>query len=142
PFTDRRRALEKFIAAQGEAPGTRLSPSIADRDAALTWIERLGGDIDGVIAKRADLPYLAGSRDGMQKYKLARTADCVVGGLRYNANSPLVGSLLLGLYDEAGLLNHVGFTSTLPAKEKPALTQRLEPPIESPGFTGRAPGRP
>jgi ATP-dependent DNA ligase len=78
----------------------------------------------------------------MQKYKLTRTADCVVGGFRYNANSPLVGSLLLGLYDEAGLLNHVGFTSTLPAKEKPALTRRLEQLIEPPGFTGRAPGGP
>ena len=101
-----------------------------------------GGDIDGIIAERADLPYLSGSRDGMQKYKLTRTADCVVGGFRYNANSPLVGSLLLGLYDDDGLLNHVGFTSTLPAKEKPALTRRLEQLVEPPGFTGRAPGGP
>src|SRR2546429_1783358 len=67
PFTDRRQALEKFVAAQGDAPGIRLSPSIADREAALGWIERLSGDIDGGIAKRADLAYLAGSRDGMQK---------------------------------------------------------------------------
>jgi len=142
PFTDRRQALEKFVAAQGDAPGIRLSPSIADRVAALGWIERLGGDIDGVIAKRADLPYLAGSRDGMQKYKLGRTADCVVGGFRYGKDSDLVGSLLLGLYDEAGLLNHVGFTATLPAKDKPALTRRLEQLVEPPGFTGRAPGGP
>ena len=78
----------------------------------------------------------------MQKYKLTRTADCVVGGFRYNANSPLVGSLLLGLYDDGGLLNHVGFTTTLPAKDKPALTRRLEQLIEPPGFTGRAPGGP
>jgi ATP-dependent DNA ligase len=142
PFTDRRQALEKFVAAQGDAPGIRLSPSIADREVALGWIERLGGDIDGVIAKRADLPYLAGSRDGMQKYKLTRTADCVVGGFRYGKDSNLVGSLLLGLYDEAGLLNHVGFTATLPAKDKPALTRRLEQLVEPPGFTGRAPGGP
>ena len=142
PLTERRPALEKFTATEGDAPGIRLSPSIADRDAALGWLDRLGADVDGVIAKRADLPYLAGSRDGMQKFKLQRTADCVVGSFRYGKNSDLVGSLLLGLYDDAGLLNHVGFTATLPAKEKPALTRRLEQLIEPPGFTGRAPGGP
>lgn len=142
PFTERRRALEEFFAGEGEPAGIRLSPSIADREAALAWLDRLGGDIDGIIAKRADLPYLAGSRDGMQKYKLARTADCVVGGFRYGKNSELVGSLLLGLYDETDLLHHVGFTATLPAKDKPALTRRLEQLVEPPGFTGRAPGGP
>jgi ATP-dependent DNA ligase len=142
PFTERRRALEAFFATEHRSPAIRLSPSIADRAAALGWLDRLGGDIDGIIAKRADLPYLSGSRDGMQKYKLTRTADCVVGGFRYNANSPLVGSLLLGLYDEAGLLNHVGFTATLQAAEKPALTRRLERLVKPPGFTGRAPGGP
>jgi ATP-dependent DNA ligase len=142
PFTERRAALEAFLAAEHSSPMIRLSPSVADRAVALGWLDQLGGDIDGIIAKRADLPYLGGSRDGMQKYKLTRTADCVVGGFRYNANRPLVGSLLLGLYDDAGLLHHVGFTSTLPAKEKPALTRRLEQLIEPPGFTGRAPGGP
>ena len=142
PFTDRRAALDAFLAAEHGSPAIRLSPSTADRTAALGWLDRLGGDIGGIIAKHADLPYLGGSRDGMQKYKLTRTADCVVGGFRYNANSPLAGSLLLGLYDEAGLLHHVGFTATLPAKEKPALTRRLEQLIEPPGFTGRAPGGP
>jgi ATP-dependent DNA ligase len=142
PFTERRHALEKFMVAQHDAPGIRLSPSIADHRAALSWLDRLGADVDGVIAKRADLPYLAGSRDGMQKYKLQRTADCVVGGFRYGKNSSLVGSLLLGLYDDQGLLNHVGFTATLPAKDKPALTRRLEHLVEPPGFTGRAPGGP
>ena len=142
PFTERRKALEAFFAKEHGNPAMRLSPSTADRKAAVAWLDRLGGDIDGIIAKRADLPYLGGSRDGMQKYKLTRTADCVVAGFRYNANSPLVGSLLLGLYDEQGLLNHVGFTATLPAKEKPALTRRLEQLVASPGFTGRAPGGP
>ena len=142
PFTARREALEAFFAKEHGNPAIRLSPSTADRKAALAWLERLGGDIDGLIAKRADLPYLGGSRDGMQKYKLTRTADCVAGGFRYNANSPLVGSLLLGLYDDEGLLNHVGFTATLPAKEKPVLTRRLEQLVEPPGFTGRAPGGP
>jgi ATP-dependent DNA ligase len=139
-FTERRQALEAFFASVQDNPTIRLSPSVADRGVALGWLDRLGGDIDGIVAKRADLPYLGGSREGMQKYKLTRTADCVVGGFRYNANSPLVGSLLLGLYDEARLLHHVGFTSTLPAREKPALTGRLEQLIEPPGFTGRAPG--
>lgn len=142
PFIERRKALEAFFVKEPDNPAIRLSPSTADRTVALAWLDRLGGDIDGIIAKRADLPYLGGSRDGMQKYKLTRTADCIVGGFRYNQNSPLVGSLLLGLYDNEGLLNHVGFTATLPAKEKPMLTRRLEQLVEPPGFTGRAPGGP
>jgi ATP-dependent DNA ligase len=142
PFEERRRALEAFIARQPGHDAIRLSPSTADRGAALGWLDRLGNDIDGIIAKRADLPYLSGSRDGMQKYKLQRTADCVVGGFRYGKNSALVGSLLLGLYDEEGLLHHVGFTATLPARDKPSLTRRLEQLVEPPGFTGRAPGGP
>jgi ATP-dependent DNA ligase len=142
PFAARRRALETFIAEQPGHPAIRLSPSTADRAAALEWLDQLGADIDGIIAKRADLPYLSGSRDGMQKYKLQHTADCVVGGFRYGKDSDLVGSLLLGLYDEDGLLNHVGFTATLPARDKPMLTRRLQSLIEPPGFTGRAPGGP
>ncbi|MGE0257584.1 MAG: ATP-dependent DNA ligase [Alphaproteobacteria bacterium] len=142
PFAERRRALENFIAAQGDSAGVRLSPSTADCDAALGWLSRLGADIDGIVAKRADLPYLSGRRDGMQKYKPQRTADCVVGGFRYGKDTTLVGSLLLGLYDDDGLLHHVGFTATLPARDKPALTARLEQLVAPPGFTGRAPGGP
>jgi ATP-dependent DNA ligase len=142
PFDERRRALEAFLAEQGEHAAIRLSPSTADRGAALEWLDRLGADIDGIIAKRTDLPYLSGSRDGMQKYKLQRTADCVVGGFRYGKAGNLVGSLLLGLYDDEGLLHHVGFTATLPARDRPALTSRLESFVEPPGFTGRAPGGP
>jgi ATP-dependent DNA ligase len=142
PFEERRRTLEAFIAEQPGHDAIRLSPSTADRDAALQWLDRLGNDIDGIVAKRADLPYLSGSRDGMQKYKLQRSADCVVGGFRYGKDGALVGSLLLGLYDEGGLLHHVGFTATLPARDKPVLTRRLEALVEPPGFTGRAPGGP
>lgn len=142
PFADRRRALEEFFAGRRGAAGLRLSPITADPDAALGWIDRFGPDIDGIVAKRADLPYLSGRRDGMQKFKLQRTADCVVGGFRYGRKGGLVGSLLLGLYDEHGLLHHVGFTATLPARDKPALTRRLEALVEPPGFTGRAPGGP
>lgn len=110
------------------------------------WLAQSGGGSDGVIAKRLDLPYQAGNRDGMQKIKKFRSADCVVGGFRYATNKisgrKVVGSLLLGLYDEKGLLHHVGFTSAIKAAEKPALTDRLEPLIGEPGFTGNAPGGP
>ena len=140
-FADRRRRLEAFM-AENATEAVRLSPSIADAGAAEAWLGRLGADIDGIIAKRADLPYFGGSRDGMQKYKLTRSADCVVGGFRYGKNSNLVGSLLLGLYDERRQLDHVGFTATLPARDKPELTRRLEQLVAAPGFTGRAPGGP
>jgi ATP-dependent DNA ligase len=141
-FAERRDALERFFAAERGMPALRLSPSVADPAVALGWLAQYTGEIDGIVAKRVDLPYLAGSRDGMQKFKLRRSADCVVGGFRYASRGGLVGSLLLGLYDEAGLLHHVGFTANLPAAEKPALTRRLEGLAEPPGFTGRAPGGP
>jgi ATP-dependent DNA ligase len=98
-----------------------------------------GGALDGVVAKRRDGPYEPGER-AMLKVKAMRTADCVVGGFRYGTGSKEVGSLLLGLYDEAGLLDHVGFTSSIPPASA-ALTRRLEALIEPPGFTGDAPGR-
>ena len=78
----------------------------------------------------------------MQKYKPIRTADCVVGGFRYGTDSHEVGSFLLGLYDNEGRLNHVGFTSGIPKADKPALTKKLEKLIQEPGFTGNAPGAP
>ena len=76
----------------------------------------------------------------MQKIKNYRSADCVVGGFRYNEGKPVVGSLLLGLYDDDGTLNHVGFTSSIAREDKPALTKKLEKLIGPPGFTGNAPG--
>ncbi len=78
----------------------------------------------------------------MIKVKQQRTADCVVGGFRYATKKHEVGSLLLGLYDDEGLLDHVGFTSAIPAQERPALTEKLEGLIQPPGFTGSAPGGP
>ena len=78
----------------------------------------------------------------MQKIKNFRSADCVVGGFRYGEGVEVVGSLLLGLYDGKGLLNHVGFTSNIKASEREALTKKLERLIEPPGFTGKAPGGP
>jgi ATP-dependent DNA ligase len=140
PLRERRKALEGFF-AQNEVPGLHLSPVTTDRDAALGWLHRSGGALDGVIAKRLDLEYRSGER-AMVKVKQQRTADCVVGGFRYAEKKPVVGSLLLGLYDDRGLLNHVGFTSAIPAKERPQLTKDLEALIEPPGFTGSAPGGP
>jgi len=140
PLCDRRAALERFHAANA-VDGLHLSPATTDRDVALGWLKRSGGALDGVVAKRLDQPYRFGER-AMVKVKQLRTAECVVGGFRYAEKAREVGSLLLGLYDEAGLLHHVGFTSAIPAKDRPALTARLEALVEPPGFTGNAPGGP
>jgi ATP-dependent DNA ligase len=140
PLAERRSTLEKFY-AKNQAAGLHLSPVTYDRGTAVRWLERSGGALDGVIAKRTGLEYRSGER-AMIKVKQQRTADCVVGGFRYADKKKVVGSLLLGLYDDAGLLNHVGFTSAIPAKEREALTAKLEKLIEPPGFTGNAPGGP
>jgi ATP-dependent DNA ligase len=140
PLAERRRALEAFM-REAHAPALHLSPATASRKVALGWLERSGGALDGVIAKRLDLDYRPGER-AMVKVKQQRTADCVVGGFRYAEGKTEVGSLLLGLYDDQGLLDHVGFTSAISAKDRPALTTRLERLIEPPGFTGSAPGGP
>jgi ATP-dependent DNA ligase len=147
PLHKRRPALEAFAKSQFKShPTFRLSPATPSHTIASKWLARSGGGCDGVIAKRLDLQYQSGNREGMQKIKNFRSADCVVGGFRY-ATHPLngnnvVGSLLLGLFDDAGLLHHVGFTSAIKQAEKPALTAKLEPLIGEPGFTGNAPGGP
>ena len=141
PLAERRPRLEAFH-ARLETAAVRLSPATTDRAAALRWLDEFGLALDGLVAKRLELPYRAGERDGMVKWKRLRTADCVVGGYRYGKDSNLVGSLLLGLYDDEGRLNHVGFTATLPRDERPALTRRLEKLRKPPGFDGRAPGGP
>jgi ATP-dependent DNA ligase len=138
---ERRAALERFYAAAGNAPGLRLSPFTRKRDEAQRWLERAGGALDGVVAKRVEGRYELGER-AMLKVKRLRSADCVVGGFRYGTGSREAGSLLLGLYDAGGLLHHVGFTSTIYDSERAELTARLEKLIEPPGFTGRAPGGP
>jgi len=147
PLHERRPALEAFAKAQFKSnPRFRLSSATASHALAKKWLAQSGGGCDGVIAKRIDLPYQAGNRDGMQKIKKFRSADCVVGGFRYATNKvdgrKVVGSLLLGLYDDEGLLHHVGFTSAIRNQDKAALTDKLEPLIAKPGFTGNAPGGP
>ncbi len=140
PLSKRRQALEAFF-ADNHSAGLHLSPMTSDRRTAVGWLERSGGALDGVIAKRSDLEYRSGER-AMIKVKQQRTADCVVGGFRYAEKKHEVGSLLLGLYGEDDLLHHVGFTSAIPAKDRPALTTKLEKLIKPPGFTGAAPGGP
>ena len=140
PLSLRRERLEKFVEAS-HSGALLLSPMTCERDVALRWLERSGGALDGVIAKRRDLAYRSGER-AMIKVKQQRTADCVVGGFRYAEKKQEIGSLLLGLYDDEGLLNHVGFTSAIPSADRPTLTKRLEKLIEPPGFTGSAPGGP
>lgn len=139
PFAERRKALEAFHAKTGNNR-LLLSPLTRDAAEAEHWLQRGGKTLDGVVAKRLDLPYRPGERV-MAKIKQHRSADCVVGGFRYaGTTKKAVGSLLLGLYDDAGKLDHVGFTSSFDSAEKKALKPRLEPLIEPPGFTGDAPG--
>jgi len=148
PLSERRKALEALYAkVVGDAAtegGSRLllSPATTKPAVVRRWLRSIGGGLDGIVAKRVDLPYQTGERTGMQKLKSMRTAECVVGGFRYASKGKLVGSLLLGLYDDDGLLNHVGFTSNIPREDKPALTKRLEKLVHAPGFTGRSPGGP
>ncbi len=129
-----------FHAAEGTAT-ILLSPRAPDLAGAQAWLAASGGALDGVIAKPLDEPYRAGER-AMLKVKQHRTADCVVGGFRRAKDGNFVASLLLGLYDDAGLHNHVGFTSALAKQDRAELTERLEKLIAPPGFTGKAPGGP
>jgi ATP-dependent DNA ligase len=140
PLEHRRRVLEIVHGAE-RRNDILLSPYTNDRDVAQGWLDMAGGALDGVVAKRRDGVYEPGER-AMLKIKQMRTADCVVGGFRYGAGSKLVGSLLLGLFNDEGKLDHVGFTSALPAEGREALTARLEALIGPPGFTGDSPGGP
>jgi ATP-dependent DNA ligase len=144
PLAERRPRLEAFARKYLPAGASVvLSRATRRRPTAERWLRQGGqGDLDGVVAKRLDLPYRSGERDGMRKVKRQRTADCVVGGFRYASKGGGIGSLLLGLYDDEGLLNHVGFTSSLRAEERTRLREKLEPLVQPPGFTGKAPGGP
>jgi ATP-dependent DNA ligase len=144
PLAARRSTLERFFARSGGSERVLLSPATTDHAAAVAWMSELGAaGLDGVVAKRLDEPYRSGERAGMAKVKRLRTADCVVGGFRYAQKSrDEIGSLLLGLWNDEGLLDHVGFTSSFTRDERQALKPVVEPLIEPPGFTGSAPGGP
>lgn len=141
PLRLRRAALEEFMVGAAVRNKLVLSPVAKTRAKASRWLGQSGGATDGVIAKRLEDSYRPGER-AMVKVKRLRTADCVVGGFRYESDSRQVGSLLLGLYDKAGRLDHVGFTATITDAERPALTRRLEKLRGGSGFTGNAPGGP
>jgi ATP-dependent DNA ligase len=150
PLRDRRRALADFFRIKRPTDILRLSPATTKRAEAEKWLARAGGGaLDGVIAKRLDERYRGGER-AMLKIKRLRSADCVVGGFRYataaaksdRRPSRLVGSLLLGLFDSAGKLDHVGFISGISDADRPALTRKVEALRGGAGFSGKAPGGP
>jgi ATP-dependent DNA ligase len=142
PLTVRRAALEAlFGTGDAVAPGLLLSPYTRKHAEAQKWLDRAQGALDGVVAKQVEAPYQPGER-AMVKVKPLRTADVVVGGFRYGVNSKEVGSLLLGLYNEQGQLDHVGFTSSIARAERKELTRKLEALRGPPGFSGKAPGGP
>ncbi len=142
PLQLRRERLEQFFKTYAQGiDRLQLSPATTGAKEARAWFEAAGSALDGIVAKRLDLDYRSGDRTGMVKYKDVRSVDCVVGGFRYLERQKLVGSLLLGLYED-GLLHHVGYTSSISGNERKSLTGRLEALRQPPGFTGRSPGGP
>jgi ATP-dependent DNA ligase len=143
PLRKRRAALQKFAGRNFTAKGTiRLSPATTRLTMAKKWFDKVGGNLDGVMAKQLEAAYASGERTAMVKVKNIRTADCVIGGFRYASGAKVIGSLLLGLYDDDGLLHHVGFTSAFKATDRRELTRKFEALRKAPGFTGTAPGGP
>jgi ATP-dependent DNA ligase len=141
-LTVRRQALEQFFKAVPKDAGLLLSPRTTNRATAVAWLKRAGsGALDGVVSKRLDEPYLPGER-AMVKVKCRRTADCVVGGFRYAGTSRQIGSLLLGLYNDARKLDHVGFIAGFGNSERAQVTRRVMALRSGNGFTGDAPGGP
>jgi len=143
PLNQRRARLEQLMEKLGRQDSIRLSPATRDYDEAQRWMKELAASgFDGVVAKELDCAYASGERSAMRKIKRIRTADCVVGGFRYASKGGEVGSLLLGLYDEDGKLNHVGFSSSFNTAERKKLKGALKPVMGGSGFTGHAPGGP
>jgi len=143
PLRMRRSALEAFARANLKTKWVvRLSPATTDLAIAKKWFDKVGGNLDGVVAKQIDAPYASGERTAMVKVKQIRSADCVVGGFRYATGVRVIGSLLLGLYGGDSLLHHVGFTSAFKASDRRELTRKFEALRKPPGFTGNAPGGP
>jgi ATP-dependent DNA ligase len=143
PLRERRQFLKDFARSNfRSAKSVRLCPATSDLRIANEWFKRTGGDLDGIIAKRLDAAYASGERTAAVKVKQIRTADCVVGGFRYASGARVIGSLLLGLYGEDGLLHHVGFTSAFTREQRRELTKKFEALKKAPGFTGNAPGGP
>lgn len=141
PLRARREALEAFVVANFARSVTiAISPATADLGLAKKWLAGDVARLDGVIAKQ-NVPYAFGSRDAVVKVKRHYTADCVVGGFRETKDGA-VASLLLGLYDDEGLLDHVGFVGSMSAAERKRAGELLKPIVAPPGFTGASPGGP
>ena len=125
PFVERRAALVRALDSAG--PPVHVAPSTTDLELAHQWFDQFeGAGLDGVIAKPADGTYRPGERT-LYKIKHDRTADCVVAGFRWHKSGGVVGSLLLGLYDDAGRLQHVGVSASFPMKRRAELVEELEP---------------
>jgi ATP-dependent DNA ligase len=125
PLAERRRELER------KAKRFSLSPASHDRDEALGWLDRFEAiGLDGVVAKRLDLGYLAGSRDGVVKVKPEKTADCVVVGVRWKSRPDRIATLLLGLYSEQGDIDYVGSAAVAPARHA-EIAERVLPLLEN-----------
>jgi ATP-dependent DNA ligase len=139
---ERRHKLEQLFLALRKNSNVRLSPVTEDLVLAQRWMREGGIGLDGIIAKLLDVPYASGERSAMRKIKRIRTADCVVGGFRYATKGDEIGSLLLGLYNDAGELDHVGFTSSFSREQRRAVKKVIEPLAGGKGFSGRAPGGP
>jgi ATP-dependent DNA ligase len=143
PLAERRTALEALMRELPKSPHLSLSPVTTDYAQAEVWYrEWAARGCDGVLAKKLDQPYRSGERSAMMKIKRMRTADCVAGGFRYGQKSGSIGSLLLGLYGDDGLLHHVGFSSSFSASERKKLKKIVEAKKGGRGFTGGAPGGP
>jgi ATP-dependent DNA ligase len=143
PLRERRILLEEFARKNSRSTKKiRLSPATSDLAIATKWFDKVGGDLDGLVAKQIGAAYAPGERTAALKIKQIRSADCVIGGFRYASGEKILGSLLLGLYDDDGLLHHVGDTSAFQASERRALTRKFEAMRKPPGFTGSAPGGP
>lgn len=142
-LAERRRFLEAFSEENLQnAPRLHLSPATDDPQPASKWLRDAAIGLDGVMAKQVEAPYASGERTAMRKVKRQRTAECVVGGFRWGKGGKQVGSLLLGLYGDDGLLHHVGYCSALNAARKAEAKERVTSLVGGEGFTGSAPGGP
>lgn len=162
PLSARRMELQQFAEKNFESPSggavlrarrtklamLDLSPATSDLATAERWMQ-MGATVglDGIVAKRLDREYASGERTAMVKVKRIRTADCVVGGFRWAQKGGEVGSLLLGLYNDQGKLDHIGFSSSFSREERKKLKPILKPLIaaesgRNAGFSGKAPGGP
>jgi ATP-dependent DNA ligase len=143
PLEERRAQLEAFFESVPDDSLLHLSPATTERKAAQTWFDQLGDvGLDGVMAKRLGERYHSGDREGMVKVKHLKTADCVIGGFRYGEGTKLVGSLLLGLYDDEERLVYIGHTSSIKKSDRDSLTKKLESMRAENPFEVRVPGGP